>query len=61
MPPLVRDLVVPDVQQRWERLIIGQQREVVSLLLDLGVGKTYRRGALARPRPARQLSLAWQL
>ncbi|MFY1687291.1 recombinase family protein [Plantactinospora sp. WMMB782] len=42
VPPLVRDLVGPDVEQKWERLTIGQQREVVSLLLDLRVGRTYR-------------------
>ncbi|MEU4680654.1 recombinase family protein [Micromonospora sp. NPDC023737] len=42
VPPLVRDLVGPDVEQRWDALTIGQQRDVVSLLLDLRVGKTYR-------------------
>ncbi len=60
MPPLVRDPVGPEPEQRWERLTIAQQRGVVSLLLDLRVGKTCR-GALTRPCPARQLPLARRL
>ncbi|WP_200216139.1 recombinase family protein [Micromonospora coerulea] len=50
VPPLVRDLVGPGVEQRWERLTIGQQREVVSLLLDLRVGKTYQGARSLDPR-----------
>ncbi|SCG79616.1 Site-specific DNA recombinase [Micromonospora humi] len=58
VPPLVRDLVGPDVEQRWERLTIGQQRGVVSLLLDLRVGKTYR-GARSLD-PARLGNSRWR-
>ncbi|MFR9777310.1 recombinase family protein [Micromonospora sp. MS34] len=58
VPPLVRDLVGPGVEQRWERLNIGQQREVVSLLLDLRVGKTYR-GARSLD-PARLGNSRWR-
>lgn len=50
VPPLVRDLVGPNVEERWERLTIGQQREVVSLLLELRVGKTYRGARKLDPR-----------
>ncbi|MFE9206213.1 recombinase family protein [Micromonospora sp. NPDC007230] len=50
VPPLVRDLVGPGVEQRWERLTIGQRREVVALVLDLRVGKTYRGARTLDPR-----------
>ncbi|MER7994919.1 MULTISPECIES: recombinase family protein [Micromonospora] len=50
VPPLLRDLVGPGVEQRWERLTIGQQREVVTLLLDLRVGKTYKGARTLDPR-----------
>ncbi|NJC10603.1 DNA invertase Pin-like site-specific DNA recombinase [Micromonospora profundi] len=58
VPPLVRDLVGPDPEQKWERLTIGQQREVVSLLLDLRVGKTYQ-GARSLD-PARLGNSRWR-
>lgn len=58
VPPLVRKLVGPGVEERWERLTIGQQREVVSLLLELRVGKTYR-GA-RKLDPARLGNSRWR-
>ncbi|WP_433229006.1 recombinase family protein [Micromonospora sp. CA-248260] len=58
VPPLVRDLVGPDVEQRWGRLTVGQQRQVVSLLLELRVGKTYR-GARSLD-PARLGNSRWR-
>ncbi|MEU8374740.1 recombinase family protein [Micromonospora sp. NPDC048894] len=58
VPPLVRNLVGPAVEQRWERLTIGQRREVVSLLLELRVGKTYR-GARSLD-PARLGNSRWR-
>ncbi|MEG3634030.1 recombinase family protein [Micromonospora palythoicola] len=58
VPPLVRDLVGPGAEQRWKRLTIGQQREVVSLLLELRVGKTYR-GA-RKLDPARLGNSRWR-
>ncbi|NED58722.1 recombinase family protein [Micromonospora aurantiaca] len=58
VPPLVRDLVGPDVESKWQRLTIGQQREVVSLLMDLRVDRTYR-GARTLD-PARLRKSRWR-
>jgi DNA invertase Pin-like site-specific DNA recombinase len=42
VPPLLRKLVGPDVEQRWERLTIAQQREAVSLVMEIRLAKTYK-------------------
>ncbi|MFC8618969.1 hypothetical protein ACFT9M_21485 [Micromonospora purpureochromogenes] len=58
IPPLVRELVGPDVRAKWEALPIRQQREVVSLVIPkLRVGKTYQ-GA-RRLDPARLGKSRW--
>ncbi len=40
VPPLVRKVAGPDAAKRWEELTIGQRRELVSILVDLKVGRT---------------------
>ncbi len=42
VPPLLRDLIGPDVRERWEKLTVGQRREAVSLVMEVRLGKTYK-------------------
>jgi hypothetical protein len=42
VPPLLRKLVGPDIEKRWESLNVAQQREVVSLVMEVRLDKTYK-------------------
>jgi hypothetical protein len=49
VPPLLRQAAGPDAATVWERLTVGQRREVISLLVDLRVAPTVR-GSRFDPR-----------
>lgn len=40
VPRLVREVAGPGARERWEKLTIGQQREIVDKLVELRVGRT---------------------
>lgn len=41
VPPLLQRLIGPGIEKRWEGLTIAQQREAVSLVMEIRLGKTY--------------------
>lgn len=55
VPQLLRDVAGPGARDRWARLAIGQQREIIDKLVDLRVATTVRgaRFSYARLAPSR--------